>query len=68
MNADGAPRRRGGDQFIPRPDQWRLGGAAPWASGRRPHGIRLDELLDVVRARVPGRLARRFPMPATRRC
>ncbi|MCB1000391.1 MAG: CoA pyrophosphatase [Acidimicrobiales bacterium] len=61
MNADGAPRRRGGDQFIPRPDQWRLGGAAPWASGRRPHGIRLDELLDVVRARVPGRLAPPFP-------
>ena len=29
-----APRSRGGQQFIPRPDWWRLGGPAPWTAAR----------------------------------
>jgi 8-oxo-dGTP pyrophosphatase MutT (NUDIX family) len=57
---EGAPRR-GGQKHIPRPDQWRPGGAAPWTPHVAGDGIRLDRLLDTVRTRTPGRLVPPFP-------
>jgi 8-oxo-dGTP pyrophosphatase MutT (NUDIX family) len=53
-----APRRAGGDQFIPRPDTWRLGDPAPWtqaAGEREPPTV----------ARLAETMAARRPQPVT---
>jgi 8-oxo-dGTP pyrophosphatase MutT (NUDIX family) len=55
----GSAPRRGGEQHIPRPDMWRPGATAPWADRRDV--IRLEPLLDMVRACAPQRLAPPFP-------
>lgn len=60
------PWRPGGDQRIPRPDQWRLGPAPPWADahdGSVP--VALGPLLDRVRRRGPGTAL--DPVPADAR-
>ncbi|MFM7536231.1 MAG: NUDIX hydrolase [Acidimicrobiales bacterium] len=46
-------RRRGGDQIIPRPQDWELGGPPPWPQGL--DRIDLDPLLSTISARGPGR-------------
>lgn len=47
--------RRGGDQVIPRPEHWRLGGEPPW-SGRHDGSapVALGQLLTTVRRRGEG--------------
>jgi 8-oxo-dGTP pyrophosphatase MutT (NUDIX family) len=54
------PGRRGGAQHIPRPDRWRLGGAAPW-TGAAGGDAGLDTLLGVLRDRAPAQLVPPFP-------
>ncbi len=60
MSAE-APRRRGGQQHIPRPPRWRLGGPPPWVAPSRTRRIGYDEVTAAVRGRVPGRLVPPFP-------
>jgi 8-oxo-dGTP pyrophosphatase MutT (NUDIX family) len=49
-------RRAGGDQIIPRPEGWTVGGPPPWPEGAIER-IELDPLLAAVAARGPGRPA-----------
>jgi 8-oxo-dGTP pyrophosphatase MutT (NUDIX family) len=48
---DATPPARGGTQFIPRPDAWRLGQPAPWRDGAMVGSV--DELVERVVAREP---------------
>lgn len=50
--------RPGGDQVIPRPEAWRLGGPPSWDGAPEPT---LEALLARVRGREPGRIAPPFP-------
>lgn len=56
-----APRRRGGEQRIPRPDSWRLGPPAPWSVPTSAStSIEFAALIAAVAARTPSRLAPPF--------
>ena len=57
-------RERGGPQHIPRPDDWRLGGAPPWVG--REVSLSLEELEERFRRRGPVRVAGGRPNAATR--
>jgi 8-oxo-dGTP pyrophosphatase MutT (NUDIX family) len=48
-------RRAGGNQVIPRPEQWAPGDAPPWAGEPPPLSIALEPLLDRIRTRGDGR-------------
>jgi 8-oxo-dGTP pyrophosphatase MutT (NUDIX family) len=48
----GEPRRRGGNQYIPRPADWRAGGAAPWPTPAP--ALPADVVADRIAARPYG--------------
>ena len=52
------PLRRGGDQVIPRPEDWRLAGPPPWASLKQSDVTDLDRLCAVLSQRRPSDLIR----------
>jgi hypothetical protein len=52
-------RRPGGQQFIPRPEAWRLGDDPPWSQSASP--LTTATLLDAVRRREPTDVAPPFP-------
>lgn len=57
---------RGGPQRIPRPDDWELGGPPPWVDVADAD-LSLDNVVDALERRGPGRVVGPRPGPSQRR-